>query len=63
MESHNVMSVEKHIRKNGEGECWCGLESHPLPRRDNVAPPAATDVHFFFVSPNFLPRWYFQIKI
>ena len=45
---------EKHIRKNGEGECWWSRIASPYPDANNVAPPAANDEKeynpSFFVS-------------
>ena len=35
--------MEKHIRKNGEGECWWSRIASPYPDANNVAPPAAND--------------------
>ena len=47
---HNVM--EKHIRKNGEGECWWSRIASPYPDANNVAPPAANDDHFLIKYTN-----------
>ena len=35
--------MEKHIRKNGEGECWWSRIASPYPDANNVAPPATND--------------------
>ena len=38
-----TMSLEKHIRKNGEWECWWSRIASPYPDANSVAPPAPND--------------------
>ena len=40
--------MEKHIRKNGEGECWWSRIASPYPDANKVAPPATNDFIFIF---------------
>ena len=42
--------MEKHIRKNGEGECWWSRIASPYPDANNVAPPATNDEKEFNFS-------------